>query len=72
MIIRPIYQTKHVQVEMTQPEVDALKELKMAVAKVISCWSAGGYADAEARMDLKLAFAKAPEISEEPPMVMPK
>lgn len=31
MTIRPIYQTKHVQVEMTRKEVDALKVLYAAV-----------------------------------------
>ena len=66
MTVHPIYQTKYVQVEMTQDEVNALKELKMAVAKIICYWKAGGYADATTRNELRLALTKAPEIIELP------
>ena len=35
MIIRPVYQTKHVQVEMTRQEVDNLKAFYVAVEQAL-------------------------------------
>ena len=70
MIIRPIYQTKHVNVEMTQNEVKALRGLYLVLSLVLhekqktkrTVWHSL----------LKKAFKAAPKIIDEPAQVKPK
>ena len=63
MIIRPIYQTKHVNVEMTQPEVDALKNLYAEVDYLLDAMRKDKNAPEMA--ELRRAYREAPEIIEE-------
>lgn len=71
MTIRPIYQTKHVQVEATQGEVDALKNLYAAVRGVLlkARYLIEGSEELKA---LSTAEDRAPEIIELPVPGRPK